>query len=199
MCADAPDRMNGDCRSLRLMLFSLALLVASASSALAVTPIVAPLPPGTTTTVNAGNGDQLDPHVSGPIVSYTNVPGAEIRYYDFATGLDQAISHGGIEDSLSDVSGSRIVFSGLDADSNRIFSLHVGGVTPGELAPGIAKAIRESPAIGGDTVAWVDLGSSLTTEREISRTTSAEHRAERRGSRTTRSRMSLPRSVPMGA
>ena len=175
MSTDAPDRMNADRTSrarksgpLRLTLVSLALLAASAGSALAVTPIVAPLPPGTTTIVNAGNGDQLDPHVSGSIVSYTNVPGAEIRYYDFTTGLDTAISHGGaVEDSLSDVSGSRIVYSRLSAVGADIYSLSVGGSTPTELAPGITKANRESAAIGGDTVAWVDLGSTLATEREI--------------------------------
>jgi hypothetical protein len=58
----------------------------------------------------------------------------------------------------------------------------VGGGTPTELAP-IVKANRESPAIGGDTVAWVDLGSSLQTEREIF-VGAGRVRRERRGPRS---------------
>jgi hypothetical protein len=63
----------------------------------------------------------------------------------FTTGIDTAISQGSaVEDSLPDVSGSRIVFNRLSAFGISIYSLQVGGGTPTELAP-IVNANRESP------------------------------------------------------
>lgn len=61
-----------------------------ASGALAVT--IGTPPTMTHSVVNNGAGDQTDPHVSGSLVSYTEVDaGLRIHYHDLATGVDAAI------------------------------------------------------------------------------------------------------------
>jgi hypothetical protein len=63
---------------------------------------------GTLTVVNDGPGDQVDPHVSGELVSYTaSIPhSAEMRYHNLRTGVDASIPTNGGLDFLSDISGS---------------------------------------------------------------------------------------------
>ena len=67
---------------------------------------------GTTMVINAGPGDQLDPHISGALVTYASiVSGAsEVRYYDLLTGADQSIPADGGLDYLPDMSGSKVVY-----------------------------------------------------------------------------------------
>src|SRR4029450_8502748 len=69
------------------------------------------IPPTLTpVTINNSAGDQYDPHISGDWVSYTS--DLSIRYFNFATNVDAGIPMGSSRrDLLSDVSGSKIVFS----------------------------------------------------------------------------------------
>jgi hypothetical protein len=78
--------------------------------------------------INNGPGDQTDPHVSGDLASYTdgNV-NSSVRYFRFSTALDQAIpTPTGVSDSLSDVSGSRIVFTRAVGGCDRLLLFDVG-------------------------------------------------------------------------
>ena len=57
----------------------------------------APVLTGTFQVVNAGVGDQTDPHVDVNIASYRSVDAdlglTEIRYFDFATNTDHVVPH----------------------------------------------------------------------------------------------------------
>lgn len=136
-----------------------------------ITPLVAPAgegafvvigtsPAKTTTTVNDGPGDQTDPHVSGDFVAYTsNADGTNrIRYHNLTTGDDVVVPNAGEDDFLSDVSGTRIAFVRVNASSG-IYAYEVGAAAAMEVAPS-PTANRRNPAIGGNTVAWQDLGFS---------------------------------------
>lgn len=114
--------------------------------------------------VNAGPGDQTDPHVSGPLVAYTSESRgtSEIRYHDLDTDHDAAIPNGGAFDFVSDVSNSLVVFTRVST-SSAIFTYEVGGTGgPVELAPE-AGSSRRAAVIGGRTVAWQDFGYTGNT------------------------------------
>ncbi|MCY1022165.1 hypothetical protein [Pyxidicoccus sp. MSG2] len=120
---------------------------------------------GTAKVVNGGPGDQTDPHVSGPLVAYTNeVRGtSEIRYHDLVTEHDAAIPNGGAFDFVSDVSGDTVVFTRVGASSSiYTFDVVAPGSTPVELAPEQGSS-RRAAVIGGRTVAWQDFGFTGNT------------------------------------
>jgi Tol biopolymer transport system component len=139
-------------------------LVALPASAGALT--IGTLPAVTTQVVNNGPGNQTDPHVSGDLVSYTSEVGGttdtEIRHHNLATSTDAAIpgapvGFGVFGDFLSEVSGSRIVFTRVTAEESAIFAYDVSaGGAPVELAPEESPSNRHDPAIGEQTVAWQD-------------------------------------------
>jgi Tol biopolymer transport system component len=114
--------------------------------------------------VNAGPGDQTDPHVSGQWVVYTNQPGrniSEIHYHHLLTGLDATLPTEGGFDALADIQGTQVVFTRTTA-TNRIyrFDVRTGGVAE-ELAPR-ADTDRRAATVGGHTVAWQELGAAAT-------------------------------------
>jgi Tol biopolymer transport system component len=141
--------------------------LAAAAPAAAVTPVPGTPPPATQVTINNGPGDQTDPHVSGPLVSYTSITGADsqIRYFDFATltdsGISNALPGGGTGlDQLSDVRGSTIVFSRATGNSGVVYAFDAAaGGPPVELDP-LADSRRRGAAIGDGTVAWIDTSFS---------------------------------------
>jgi hypothetical protein len=141
--------------------YSIFLFVAAfAAPALAIVPI-GPIPvAGTRTTINNGPGDQNDPHVSGDLAAYTDGTAPEsIRYFDFVTNTDQAIAAPtGASDSLSDVSGSNIVFTRASGACDSIIVFNAGTSTTNEVAPANCP-VRFGSAIGGSTVAYVDFSS----------------------------------------
>jgi Bacterial Ig-like domain (group 3) len=113
---------------------------------------------GALVTVNNGSGDQTDPHVSGDWVSYTDnsTGNYQVLYHNLATGQDAAVPTNGGQDLLSGISGSTIVYMHSTASGQSIYTYDTGGGSaPAELDP-TPGSIRESPAIGGRTVAWVD-------------------------------------------
>ena len=108
-------------------------------------------------TVNAGAGDQYDPHVSGDWMAYTS--DHTIRYYNFVTHVDAQIPLGASSrDLLSDISGSKIVFSlvitGIKT-AVMVFDAATPAVAPVEINPSTTTT-RIGSAIGGNTVAYVD-------------------------------------------
>jgi Tol biopolymer transport system component len=116
-------------------------------------------PSGTTTVITAAAGDQTDPHISGSLVSYTSDLNAnsDIRFHNLASGSDTDVPNSGEDDFLSDVSGSRIVFTRVSVTSGIYVYDTAGSGAPFELAPS-PTANRRSPAIGNLTVAWLDFG-----------------------------------------
>ncbi|WP_426752858.1 TolB family protein [Myxococcus sp. Y35] len=124
---------------------------------------------GTLHVVAGGPGDQTDPHVSGPLVAYTNESRgtSEIRYHDLRTATDAAIPNEGAFDFVSDISNGTIVFTRVST-SSAIYTFDVGGdAVARELAPE-AGSSRRAAVIGGRTVAWQDFGyTGVTSQPEI--------------------------------
>jgi hypothetical protein len=117
---------------------------------------------GTLIAINTSAGDQTDPHVSGDLASYTNNTGAtsQIRYYDFASGVNLAIPNDGQIDLLSDVNGTRIAFSRQSFDgtslttASMVFDVSSGTLTDVDPHPG---SNRFGAVLGADTVAYQEL------------------------------------------
>jgi Bacterial Ig-like domain (group 3) len=114
---------------------------------------------GTNFTVNNGPGDQTDPHVSGDWVTYTDNSSSvyRVRYHNLSTGQDALVPDPDSgQDLLSGISGTTIVYMHSTAAGQAIYSYDTCGCSTPVLLDSTAGAIRESPAIGGRTVAWVD-------------------------------------------
>src|SRR5687768_3622234 len=96
---------------MRILAIAVALILACGpAAAQVIVPGTSAIPAMVPVTINNSVGDQYDPHVSGDWVVYTS--DLSIRYYNFVTGVDAAIPPGASQrDLLSDVSGSKIVFS----------------------------------------------------------------------------------------
>lgn len=137
--------------------------VAEVSAALAITPVNGGPLTLTPVTINASVGDQFDPHVSGDWVSYTSDD--SIRYYNFSTSVDTEVPQGPLtRDLLSDVSGSKIVFSRIAGTSTAIMVFDAAtAAAPVEIDP-LVGSDRLGSAIGGNSVAYVDFGITPSGE-----------------------------------
>jgi hypothetical protein len=84
-----------------------------------------------------------------------------IRYYNFVTNVDAQIPLGpSSRDLLSDISGSKIVFSRVITGVKTavmVFDAATPGTPPVEIDP-VTPITRIGSAIGGDTVAYIDYG-----------------------------------------
>lgn len=115
--------------------------------------------------VAGGSGTQTEPHVSGSLVSFTNQGSttSEIGYKDVATtspsaGIDNSTPAGGTyRDSISDVSGSVIVFKRASDISSTESIMFFDSANPSAGPQVLADAPdtqRQAAAIGGTTVAF---------------------------------------------
>ena len=116
---------------------------------------------GMVTTINNGPGDQRDANISGNLVSYANISGgaSDVHYYNLITGTDTGIPQEEVSlDWLSNIDGTNIVYTHIANNSYEInfYDANTGG-NPVTLDP-LPNSLREKPAIGGQTVAWVDFG-----------------------------------------
>jgi Tol biopolymer transport system component len=122
-----------------------------------VPPLNGVTPALTSVTINAGPGDQNDPHVSGDWAAYAS--DLSIHYYNFATNTDAQIPMGAsARDLLSDISGSKIAFTRLiigERAAVMVFDAATPAVAPIEIDAASDSDHFES-AIGGNTVAYID-------------------------------------------
>lgn len=150
---------------LALLAAAIVIMAGVAGDALAVVPEMGTTPTGTTTVINQSNGPQRDPHVSGSLVSYTDQAPfpSRIRVFDLGTGVDMTIpGTSGEHDFLSDVSGTSVVFTRIFSARSAIMHYDTASGTPSELDQQPASD-RTGAAIGGGTVAWMDLGFAGTS------------------------------------
>jgi len=144
------------------------------AAAQAVVPGNGTPPTLTPITINAGVGEQNDPHVSGDWVVYAS--GFSLRYYNFATTVDAQIPMGeSARDLLSDISGSKIIFSRMIVDQRNavmVFDAATPSAPPIEIDPALATD-RFGSAIGGNTVAYIDSGLQANGELVIHDLTTA--------------------------
>jgi hypothetical protein len=121
--------------------------------------------------VAGGTFSQTEPHVSGSLVSFTNTGSttAEIRYKDVATtspsaGIDNSTPTGGTyRDSISDVSGSVIVFkraSDISSTESIMFFDSANASAGPQVLADAPGTQRQGAAIGGTTVAFEQKTSS---------------------------------------
>ncbi|MDT4893487.1 MAG: hypothetical protein QOE97_2522 [Pseudonocardiales bacterium] len=127
---------------------------------------------GTVVPVATAAGDQTDPHVSGDWVVYTDFSAGSssgrIHYHNVVTGFDAAIPNlEGGGDSLSDISGTTVVYIHFAAGRHAVYSFDIAaGGAPVELDPQPASNRRVS-TVGERTVAWQDFGFSALASPEI--------------------------------
>jgi Tol biopolymer transport system component len=149
--------------------------VTSAAAQTVLVPVSGTSPTLTSVTINGGSGDQYDPHISGDWVAYTSDTSApeirSIRYYNFVTNSDAQIPMGlGGRDFLSDISGSKIVFSRITIGVKTavmVFDAATPAIAPVEVDPA-ASTTRFWAAIGGNTVAYADFGLQANGELVVS-------------------------------
>jgi len=158
--------------SLSFLLVAMAGL--TSASAQTVVPINGTPPALTPVTINNGAGDQYDPHISGDWVAYTS--DNSIRYYNFATNTDAEIPRGdSARDLLSDISGSKIVFSRVITavkTAVMVFDALTPTADPIEIDAAVGSN-RIGSAIGGNTVAYIDFGLHAAGEVVIHDLTTA--------------------------
>jgi hypothetical protein len=127
---------------------------------------------GTVVPVATIAGDQTDPHLSGDWVVYTDFTsgefgGGRIHYHNLVTGSDAMIPNADGADSLSDISGTTVVYTHFDGSKHAIYSFDVAaGAAPVELDPQPASN-RRVAAVGNRTVVWQDFGFSALASPEI--------------------------------
>jgi len=126
-----------------------------------------PMLAGTFQAVDAGPGDQFDPHVDCNLVAYTSddLRGREdIRYFDFSTNTVNVIPGNGA-DSLSDVSGGRITFTEATI-SGPLVAIFDTATQTRTVIPGFDQS---HSVLGGNLMAFEDRSfSTVSNESEIS-------------------------------
>lgn len=112
------------------------------------------------------SGSGSDSHVSGDLVTFTSIDASTgeltIGHYDLATGAAGVVPApaGSFGDFLSDVFGTRVVFTRVTSTKSAIYTFDVASpAPPAEVAPLTSGTTnRRQPSIGGQTVAWADIG-----------------------------------------
>jgi hypothetical protein len=128
----------------------------AASPATAPAPRTAEVPSPVPFTVDAGPGDQTDPHVSSSTVSYTSQVngGSAIDVYDVAAGTRSQVPQNGGMDFLSDVNGSQVTYTHLTTQSE--VALYDASTGQTRILAQTLPSNRRESRIGGSTVAWQD-------------------------------------------
>jgi hypothetical protein len=124
-------------------------------------------------TIDSGPGSQFDPHVDGNLISYTynanDATGTRLRYFRIGVDLTpQEIARGQNEqDFLSHVSDGRIAYSHVNNTGTHVMLFDTaqpaGAGNPLEINPS-TDANRFRPAIGGNTIAYIDLNLGVNGE-----------------------------------
>ncbi|HEX5247304.1 MAG TPA: PxKF domain-containing protein [Gaiellaceae bacterium] len=150
-----------DKRLLALAAIALAALASAASAqasdaTTAVMPMTGTIASASPFAVDAGPGDQTDPHVYGGEVSYTSQVngGSAVRLYDIAAGTSIGVPTNGGMDFLSDVGDGGVVYTHLTTQS-AIWRYDPAMGTTSEVAP-VTPSNRRESRIGGTTLVWQD-------------------------------------------
>lgn len=135
----------------RLPAVLLALALAGPPALATAQPVLS----GTDTPVNAGAGDQVDPHLDCDLVAYTDDQAGflQVRHHDLVTGSDAAVTTEPGAGHLPDVHGSRVVWTHVSA----AFGSRIGILDTADASVSfLAGPRRVSPALGDGLVAFED-------------------------------------------
>jgi beta propeller repeat protein len=116
----------------------------------------------TESVVTVASGDQLDPAISGPTITYTDTSAgtADVRYFDTTTGMTHTVAAGPGDQQLSDVSdggAGLVVYTGSGGGPADIFSYELATGTTAQLTSSPADQIN--PAVSSQLVAYEDYSS----------------------------------------
>src|SRR5207302_3014935 len=98
----------------------------------------------TESVVTVASGDQFDPAISGPTITYTDTSAgnADVRYYDTTTGISHPVASGAWEQQLSEVNdgggNGLVVYTGSTGGAGDVLSY--------ELATGTTAQVTSSPS-----------------------------------------------------
>jgi hypothetical protein len=116
---------------------------------------------GTSVAITDDGGSNY-PQVSGDWVTYEDdSSGAEVvGYYNLTSGVTGTIPLGSeYADEEPAISGTTVVYTDEDlSGTENIYAYDIGSGNPPVALDPEADVAQDSPAIGGDTVAWVDNG-----------------------------------------
>lgn len=133
------------------------------ASAAAIDLTTAPLLPGTLRVVDAGVDNQVDPHIDGNLVAYTNVDvnGLPlIKYFDLATNSGDFVPFLPPEESfLPDVSEGRVVYTSLNLsdDGTQVISrLKIFDTATGTVSAVTDGNRHVNSTVAGDLIAFED-------------------------------------------
>lgn len=142
---------------LAAIIVSIAVVGIATMVAFGLTPVNGGMVAGATIAVDNSPGDQSEPSVDNDLGAYTDVNSGKIRYFDFVTSTFRDIPNApGDIDTLSHVGGTRISFSRQRNLSRACMVFDVTSSALVEIAPGSGVS-SWATAIGGDTVAFVDM------------------------------------------
>jgi hypothetical protein len=138
---------------------TVALALPAAASAADMTPVGTVDVSGSVVAVNNGPGDQLDSHVSGNLVSYTDFSGTNpvIRYHDLAADTDNAIPGGSDFDVVSAIRGSTIVYTDVAGATQAISEFDTSNPSnPPQPVDPQTNSLRQDASVGDQLIAWED-------------------------------------------
>jgi uncharacterized repeat protein (TIGR01451 family) len=123
-------------------------------------PVAAIMTSPAVTTIDDSVDDELDPHVSKNLVTYTdNGPGnTRIRFFDVSTGVRGVVPQTalGQNDMLSDVNDGRITFIRHDGNGATAVLMFEPATGATRVVSAFGTGEFFATAIGGNTVAFVD-------------------------------------------
>lgn len=117
----------------------------------------------TESVVTVAAGDQFDPAISGPTITYTDTSAgsADVRYFDTTTGMSHPVAIGPGDQQLSDVSdggaNGLVVYTSSAGGPGDVFSYELATGTTTQLTSSPADQIN--PAVSSQLVAYEDYSS----------------------------------------
>ena len=125
-----------------------------------LTPVAAIMTSPTVTTIDDSVDDELDPHVSKNLVTYTDNGPANprIRFFDVSAGVNGVVPQTalGQQDTLSDVNDGRITFTRQDGNGATAVLMFEPATGATRVVSAFGTGEFFATAIGGNTVAFVD-------------------------------------------
>lgn len=137
-----------------------ALLLAVGTAAARATT-TAPPPAAPSLITLGGPGDQVDPHVSGNLVAYTNFASGngQVTVHDLATGAEQVIATPDGSDALPDISGTTVTFTHSEAaGTQQAYRYDYPNGPATVVDPEPTADNRRISRVGGSTFAFQDFG-----------------------------------------
>ena len=136
------------------------ILILSVAQVVSRTPTAGASPPvlsGTEVPVVVSPGDQLDPSISGPFVTYTDRSSgdSDVWYYDATSASVHPVVVAPGNQQLSDISGTDIVYTDFTSTNGDIFLYDISTGTTTRITSDPSS--QSNPTVSSRLIAWEDL------------------------------------------